>query len=62
MRWAGCVAHMGEVRNKYKVLVRKPERKRLLWKIRHGWKDNIIIYFKEVMCEIVDSIYLTQIP
>jgi hypothetical protein len=28
MRWAGLVAHIGEMRNAYKILVRKPERKR----------------------------------
>jgi hypothetical protein len=28
MRWAGHVARMGEGRNVYRVLVRKPEEKR----------------------------------
>jgi hypothetical protein len=28
LRWVGHVAHMGEVRNSYTVLVRKPEGKR----------------------------------
>jgi len=27
MRWAGHVAYVGKMRNVYKVLVRKPERK-----------------------------------
>jgi hypothetical protein len=30
MRWAGCVAHMGEERNVYRVLMGKPEGKRPL--------------------------------
>jgi hypothetical protein len=30
MRWAGHVAHMGEIRNAYNILVGKPEGKRPL--------------------------------
>jgi hypothetical protein len=30
MRWAGHVAQMGETRNAYRILVGKPEGKRLL--------------------------------
>jgi len=41
MRWMGHVAHMGEGRGVYRVLVGKPERKRPLWKRRHRWEDNI---------------------
>jgi hypothetical protein len=29
MRWARHISHMGEMRNAYKILVRKPEGKRL---------------------------------
>jgi len=32
-RWAVHVAHIGEMRNAYKILVGKPEGKRPLWKI-----------------------------
>jgi hypothetical protein len=32
---------MGEMRNAYKLLVRKPEGKRLLRRPRCGWEDNI---------------------
>jgi hypothetical protein len=28
IRWAGYVAHMEEVRDEYKILLRKPERKK----------------------------------
>jgi hypothetical protein len=30
MRWVWYVAHMGEIRNAYKILIGKPEEKRLL--------------------------------
>jgi hypothetical protein len=35
MRWAGYVAHMGEGRGVYRVLVGKPEGKRPLRRLRH---------------------------
>jgi hypothetical protein len=35
VRWAGHVARMGEKRNSYMLLVRKPERKRPLGRPRH---------------------------
>jgi hypothetical protein len=41
MRWVGHVALMVEMRNAYKILVRKPERKRPLGRSRHMWEDNI---------------------
>jgi hypothetical protein len=41
MRWAGHVAHMGEIINVCKMLVRNPEENRLLDKPRHRWEDNI---------------------
>jgi hypothetical protein len=37
--WAGYVARMGEGRNVYKVLVGRPEVKRLLGRPRRRWKD-----------------------
>jgi hypothetical protein len=40
MRWAGHVARMGK-RNAYRILVRKPERKRPLGRLRCRWMDNI---------------------
>jgi hypothetical protein len=36
MRWAGFVARMGEMRNACKILVGKPEGKRLLSRTRVG--------------------------
>jgi hypothetical protein len=41
MRWTGHVARMGEDRCVYRVLVRKPERKRPLGRPRRRWEDNI---------------------
>jgi hypothetical protein len=41
MRWAGHVARMGEGRGVYRVLVRKPEGKRLLGRPRRRWDYNI---------------------
>jgi hypothetical protein len=34
MRWEGHVAHMGEMRNAYKILIGKPEGRRPLRRIR----------------------------
>jgi hypothetical protein len=41
MRWAGHVACMGEERGVHRVLVGKPEGKRLLGRPRRRWEDNI---------------------
>jgi hypothetical protein len=41
MRWAEYVARMGERRGVYRVLVGKPEGKRLLGRTRRRWEDNI---------------------
>jgi hypothetical protein len=37
MRWAGHVARMGDKRNVYRVLMRKPEGERLLGRPRRRW-------------------------
>jgi hypothetical protein len=41
MRWAGHVAHMGEKRGLYRVLVGKREGKRPLGRPTRRWGDNI---------------------
>jgi hypothetical protein len=41
MKWTGYIACMGKMRNAYKILVGKPEGKRLLGKYRRKWGDNI---------------------
>jgi hypothetical protein len=48
MRWVGYVARMGEGRGIYRVLVGRPEGKRLLGSPRHRWEDNIKLYIREV--------------
>jgi hypothetical protein len=46
MMGGACRGH-GGVRNKYKILVGKPERKILLGRPRLRWKSNIRIYLTE---------------
>jgi hypothetical protein len=46
MRCAGHVACIGEMRNRYKMSVEKPEEKRLLWKHRNKWEDIIKMNLK----------------
>jgi hypothetical protein len=41
VRWAGHLAHMGDRRGVYRVLVGKPEGKRPLGRPRYRWEDNI---------------------
>ena len=60
MRWAGHVAHMGEERGVYKVLVGKLEGKRPLGRPRHRWEDNIRMDLQEVGCGCTDWIGLAQ--
>jgi hypothetical protein len=47
MRWVGHVSRMGERRGVYRVLVGKPEGRRLLGRLRHRWEDNIKMDLKE---------------
>jgi hypothetical protein len=54
MKWAGHVARMGEERNVYRVLVRKPEGKRPLGRPRRRWKGGIRIYIREIGWGSVD--------
>jgi len=48
IRLAGNVAHMGEKREVYRVLVGKPEGRRPLWRPRCRWVDNIRMNLQEV--------------
>jgi hypothetical protein len=41
MRWARNVARMREKRNVYRILVMKPENKRLLRRPRRRWVNNL---------------------
>jgi hypothetical protein len=60
VRWAGHVEYMGAMRNVYTILVRKPEGKRPLRRLRHGWEENITMGLREIWWESVDWIYLAQ--
>jgi hypothetical protein len=44
MRWAGHVARIGEKR----ILMEKPEGKRLLGRPRRRWAENIKMYLREI--------------
>jgi hypothetical protein len=48
MRWAWNVARMGNIKNAYKVLVRRHERKRPLVRYKRRWEDNIKVDLKEI--------------
>jgi hypothetical protein len=43
-------ARMGERRSAYRVLVRKPEGRRPLERVRRRWDDNIKMDLREVRC------------
>ena len=60
MRWAGHIAHMGERRGVYRVLVGKPEGKRPLGRPRRRWEDDIKMNLQEVGCGGMDWIELVQ--
>jgi hypothetical protein len=62
MKWSGHVALKGEMRNAYKILVGKPERKRPLRRSRLRWEDNIRIDLREIMrFTVVEWIHLAQV-
>jgi hypothetical protein len=60
LRWAGYVMRTGEKRNAYRLLVGKPEGKRLLGRPRCRWVDNIKMDFVEIGWGGVDWIGLAQ--
>jgi len=58
MKWAGHVAHMGEEREVYRVLVVRLERKTPLGRPRRRWVDSIRLDLQEVGCGYMDWIGL----
>jgi len=48
------------VRNAYKILVVKPERKRALRRSKRRWEDIIIMNLREIWLEVVDWMNLAQ--
>jgi hypothetical protein len=53
-RWAGHVASMEEMKDAYNILVRKPEGKRPLGRLRYRWEYNIRTNHREIVWEVVD--------
>jgi hypothetical protein len=51
---------MGEKRNAYRILVRKPEEKRPLGRPRRMWEDNIKMDLREIEWSGMDWINLAQ--
>jgi hypothetical protein len=47
MRWEVHVAGMGEMRGAYRSFVKRSEKKILLGKPRHRWKDNNKLIFQK---------------
>jgi hypothetical protein len=60
MRWAGHAARMVEGRGVYKILVGRPEGKRLLGRPRRRWEDNIKMDLKETGIDGANWIQLAQ--
>ena len=60
MRWAGHVAHMGDRRGVFRVLVRKPEGKRPLGRPGRRWEDNIKLNLQEVEWGCMNWIEVAQ--
>jgi hypothetical protein len=60
MTWAGHVAHMGESRGMYRVLVGKPEGRRPLGRPKRRWEVNVRMGVREVGCGCVDWMELAQ--
>jgi hypothetical protein len=60
MRWAGHVARMGEGSNVYRVLVGKPEGKRILERPKRRWKDGIKMDLREIGWGCVEWSHLAQ--
>jgi hypothetical protein len=58
MRWAGHIAHIGEGRGAYRILVWRHEGRRSLGRPRHRWENNIKMDLQEMGWEGVDWIWL----
>jgi hypothetical protein len=55
LRWMLHVAHMGEMRNAYDILVGNLELKRPLGRPRHRWEDNIM-YLRAVVLNLCETV------
>jgi hypothetical protein len=54
MKRVGHLVCMEEMRNAYKILVRKPKGKRPCGRTRHRWEDNIRLDLIEKVQEFLD--------
>jgi hypothetical protein len=60
MRWVGHVAHMGEGRGVYRILVWRPKCKRALGRLRRWWEDDIKMDLREIGIDGANWIWLAQ--
>jgi hypothetical protein len=60
IRWERHVARLGENRNAYRILVRKPEGKRLSGRPRRKWEDNIEMDLRQIRWGVMDWIDVAQ--
>jgi hypothetical protein len=60
MRWAGPVIRIGEEKNIYRLLIRKPEGRRLLERPGYRWVDNIKLDLGKIVWGGMDCIGLSQ--
>jgi hypothetical protein len=58
--WVGHVTRVGDIRNKYTILVGKPEENRPLETPRDRYDDIIRTYLEGTACEVMDWIRLAQ--
>jgi hypothetical protein len=61
MRLVVHVACMGDIRNIYRILVRKLKGKRLLGRTRHKWEDDIAMNLRGIGWEVVDWIHMAHV-
>ena len=54
LRWIGHVAHTKESRKVYADLLGRLEGKRLLWRRKCRWEDDIKMDFRELGCNAGD--------
>jgi hypothetical protein len=52
IKWAGHVIRMGEVRNAYKIVVGRADRKKPYGGPRRRWEDNIRIDIREIWWKV----------
>jgi hypothetical protein len=54
------IEDIGETKNAYKILIRKPDGKKPHGRTKRGSEDNIKVYLKWIACEGLDCIELAQ--